>query len=295
MYRIDNLFKTIDEAIKFSPDAAIFSNPASMHIQSALPFANTGVNLLIEKPISNNLEQAQDLVALCERKNIKLMTGYNLRYLPSLIEFRKLILGNKIGTIYSIKSEAGSFLPNWRRGKDYRDSVSGQEGLGGGVLLELSHELDYIQWIFGPIKWVSAKLTKQSELEVDVEDTSAMIVGIDKETNLGDLIASINLDFIRRDPIRNCSVVGSKGSLRWDGLEGTIKHFPMNAKNWETLYSKDEDIFTTYKDEIKNFFDSIINDSNPLVDGNEGLKTLQVVEAAKKSSDTGKVVTLDKK
>ena len=283
-------FESIDEAIDFSPDAAIFSNPASMHIESAFPFANEGVNLLIEKPISTTYKRAKELVSLCEEKNIILMTGYNLRYLPSLIHFRSLLIDGRIGDIYSVNCEAGSFLPNWRQGADYRQTVSAQESLGGGVLFELSHELDYIQWIFGNITWIIARSSKQSKLEIDVEDTCNMILGIQGTTDNNELIASVNLDFIRHNATRTCLAIGSKGSLSWCGIKGVIKYFPMNGNSWEIIYSKTEDLFSTYIEEVRYFFDSIVSNTQPLVDGREGLKTLGIIKAAKESSKSGKII-----
>ena len=77
-----------------------------------------------------------------------------------------------MGTIYTIHVEAGQFLPSWRPNSDYRNTVSASKELGGGVMTELSHELDYISWIFGKPTWVNAQNGKISNLEVNVEDYS---------------------------------------------------------------------------------------------------------------------------
>jgi predicted dehydrogenase len=75
-------------------------------------------------------------------------------FLPSLIEFKRQIFSEKLGKIYSIRAEIGQYLPGWRPESDYRICVSVQQKLGGGVLLELSHEIDYLSWIFGRVDWV---------------------------------------------------------------------------------------------------------------------------------------------
>jgi predicted dehydrogenase len=291
---VEYIFDSIHEALLFNPDAAIFSNPASLHVEFAKPFAKKGVNLLIEKPLSNNYKEGAELVSICESNNVICMMAYNLRYLPSLVEFKNLLDQECVGDIYSIKSEAGSYLPKWRENQDYRSSVSAQKFLGGGVLNELSHELDYIQWIFGGIKWVSASLTKQSKLEIDVEDSCSMILGIADENTKRELISTVNLDFIRHDSTRCCLVTGSKGSLKWNGLEGTVEIFPSDGTSWKKIYSEKDDMFTSYIEEVKQFFNSIHAKKQPVNSGRNGLKILQVIEAAKESSNSGKVVKIDK-
>ena len=82
------------------------------------------------------------------------MTAYNLRFLPSLQAYRERIQFGVIGKVLSVRCEIGQYLPSWRPGSDYRQAVSASRALGGGALLELSHEIDYLRWIFGEVAWV---------------------------------------------------------------------------------------------------------------------------------------------
>ena len=118
---------SIDKAIETNPQAAIIANPATKHIEVAEQLANKGIHLLIEKPISDSSMGVQALINICHQNNVVLMTAYNLRFLPSLIEFKKQLQANKIGNIYSVRSEVGQYLPSWRIDKDYRKSVSSQK------------------------------------------------------------------------------------------------------------------------------------------------------------------------
>ena len=110
-------------------------------------------------------------------KKSTLMVGYNLRYMKSLIKFREILSKKKIGKILSVRSEVGSYLPSWRKDTDYKKSVSAKKKLGGGVLLELSHDIDYLFWLFGKVEWVSATIYKQSNLKIDTEDTAIITLG----------------------------------------------------------------------------------------------------------------------
>ena len=282
---------SIDKAIATNPQACIIANPATMHIEVAEKLANNGINLLIEKPISNSSKGIRALIDTCNKNNVVLMTAYNLRFLPSLIEFKKQLQAKKIGNIYSIRSEIGQYLPSWRPDSDYRNGVSANKYLGGGALLELSHEIDYLRWIFGSVNWVKAHISKQSGLDIDVEDSANIILGF-KSIGVGELTASLNMDFIRHDTTRKCFVIGEKGTLLWDGFLGKVKYFAKGDNDWSTIYSSKPDRDYSYKEEIKAFFSSIESNELPCISGDDGMQVIAIVEAIKQSSNTGSVVYL---
>ena len=291
IFSLHECVTSIDEAIAKNPQAAIIANPATMHIEVAEKLASNDIHILIEKPISDSSKGVQKLIDTCHKNNIILMTAYNLRFLPSLIEFKSQIQKNKIGNIYSIRSEIGQYLPNWRPEFDYRSSVSANKSLGGGVLLELSHEIDYLRWIFGPVNWVKSHISKQSDLNIDVEDSANIILGF-KGMDSIELIASLNMDFIRHDTTRKCFVIGEKGTLLWDGFLGKVKYFAKGDNDWSTIYSSKPDRDYSYKEEIKAFFSSIESNELPCISGDDGMQVVAIVEAIKKSSNTGSVVYL---
>ena len=282
---------TVEDALTFQPEAAIVANPATKHLEVATQLAEAGVHLLIEKPIAASSEGVQDLIDLCKKKQIVLMTAYNLRFLPSMKEFRKQIQQEKVGKVYSVRAEVGQHLLDWRPKMDYRKTVSAQKRLGGGVLLELSHEIDYLSWIFGPIKWVKSHVYKQSDLEIDVEDTANIILGFENQSG-AQLVATLNMDFIRHDTIRQCVVIGKKGSLRWDGITSEVQYCPRGEKGWEGLYSLGPERDYTYVEEIRHFFCSIKSGKSPLISGENGLETVLATEAIHKSSAEGSLVSL---
>jgi len=282
---------SIDDALILQPQAAIVANPATKHLVVAKVLAEFGIHLLIEKPISATSQGVKELIDLCNEKNSILMVAYNFRFSPSLCEFRIQIQKQKIGKLFSIRAEVGQYLPHWRPDSDYRNTVSAKKSLGGGVLLELSHEIDYLLWIFGPIKWLKSHVSKQSDLNIDVEDTANMIIGF--EDVLGyELTATLNMDFIRHDSTRNCLIIGEKGSLRWDGLAGKVLYFPEGGEQWEEIYSYETERDYTYIEELKYFMSSIESGNKPIISGEVGLETVLAIEAIHKSSDSGSAVYL---
>lgn len=195
----DKFLLNIEDALNFCPQISVIANPAPFHLDVAIKLAKIGSNLLIEKPIAESSSRIIELMDAASSQNVQVLIGYNLRYLSSLQYFRRLIQGGELGRIFSVRSEVGQYLPSWRKDIDYRDAVSGKSSLGGGVLLELSHEIDYLVWIFGRIKWVSAIIRRQSELEIDVEDVGHLLIEFDGVSSNDSILCSLDLDFLRHN------------------------------------------------------------------------------------------------
>jgi len=285
-------FTAFDDAISFKPDIAILCNPATMHVDMATRLAQQEIHLFIEKPISSESDAVKPLLKLCSKSRLKLATAYNLRFLPTLQFFRKQILENKTGNLLSVRAEVGQYLPGWRPDTDYQKTVSAQKKLGGGVLLELSHEIDYLIWLFGKVKWVQAQIRKTSSLEIDVEDTAFITLGFARERQ-EDLIVSLNMDFVRHDATRKCTIIGEDGTLSWDGINGSVDLHVKGAVSREQLMQNQPERDYTYQSEVKSFFEAVQNDSKPPVTGEEGLKVLKVIDAARLSSEQNRTVALD--
>lgn len=281
---IDHCVTSLDDALRLKPRLAVITNPASHHIAAALPLAEAGVHLLVEKPIAHMADGVPELIATCRRNGVTLMTAYNLRFLPSLQRFRQLIHERRVGHVLSVRAEVGQFLPSWRPGSDYRSNVSAQAALGGGALLELSHEIDFLRWVFGEIDWVNAALLRQSALEIDVEDTVHLILGFHGLTNREPLVASLDIDFVRHDTVRNCVAIGEEGSLRWNGLEGKVELYEPGSKAWQVLEECPTQRDDSYLAEWRHFLECVESGVSPLVSGEDGLAVLRVIEAARVSS-----------
>ena len=159
-------------------------------------------------------------------------------------------------------------------------------------MLELSHELDYLRWIFGEVDWVKATLSRQSNLEIDVEDTAHLTLGFSPRLDDHQLIGVVDLDFIRRDTVRLCTAIGERGSLRWDGIAGRVEQFE-NDRGWKQLVISSHKGFDSYRAEWEHFIECVNGQVNPLVTGEDGRKILHLIDAARRSSKTGSIAFVD--
>lgn len=283
---IDACVTTVAEALRHEPQLAVVANPATHHVDVACTLARAGVHLLVEKPLASDSGPASELVELCEAMGVMLMVGYNLRFLPTLQHFRSLLGKGTVGRVLSVRAEIGQYLPLWRPGTDYRRSVSAQAALGGGVLLELSHEVDYLRWVFGEVGWVMADERRQGDLEIDVSDVAHIILGFEAPPARGP-VASLCMDFIRRDTTRTCTAVGEQGTLRWDALAGTVELFNGESAAWQRLLTDPPARDQSYLAEWRHFLACVADGTRPLVSGRDGLATLRVIDAVRESSLRG--------
>ena len=288
----DFSFSTIADALEFAPQLAVIANPATFHLSVALELAKIGTHLLIEKPLSATTKGVAELLSVCSRKKVLLAMGYNLRYLPSLQQFKTMLDDNVIGKVWSVRSEVGQYLPSWRPDSDYRKGVSAQYLLGGGALLELSHEIDYLRWIFGEVDWVQAVLAQQSDFEIDVEDSAHLILGFVAKGQEKPIISTVNLDFIRQDTTRLCIAIGNLGSLRWNGIAGTVELWASGTKSWHEVYKHHATSDVSYLAEWNNFLACIKQGTKPLIAGEDGLKVLSIIEAARLANKTNSQVNV---
>ena len=157
------------------------------------------------------------------------------------------------------------------------------------MLLELSHELDYLRWIFGEVEWVRATLSRHSSLEIDVEDSAYLTLGfvvphVEVERSL---IATVNLDFIRHDPTRLCTAIGEKASIRWDGITGEVTILRKGERDWQQLFAHTPIRDETYVAEWRELISCIAADDENSSVHEDGLHVLNIIESARLSAVTG--------
>ena len=282
---VDSVVYSLEDAISCGIEAAIIATPAVYHVQQAIELMEKGIHVLIEKPLSHSLDNVNKLLRIAKISKLVGLVGYCLRYDPGALKFNKMLNNQKIGQILNAQVECGSYLPDWRKGMDYRNSVSAKAEWGGGVLSELSHELDYIRWFFGDMKSVYANIQNSGTLDINVEDSTDMIF----ESELG-FPVSVHLDFNSRNTRRKCIARCANGDLTWDAIANKVTWQTANGSEELETYKNDRDYI--YKEQLKHFFDCIENKKLPSVSIHDGVAVLHMIDSIKKSHKIGEKVAL---
>lgn len=268
---------------RHSPDAVLVTGPASNRLDVIAELQGCEIPLFIEKPLAGTLEDAHSILELLRVGTNSCQLGYNLRFSTSLGFFRDYLRQERKGKVEKFFAETGQYLPDWRPGRDYRETVSARVDRGGGVLLELSHEIDYLRWIFGQWDWVSAWTGNVSTLDIDVEDTALVTVGIESLSGGNQLVGQLSLDFVRRDRTRTVTAVCELGTVRWDGIAGRVEERNSVGANWETL-AEDRTDKSTYEAQWASFLEVVEVGATPAVNLEDGVEVLRAIEALRLSN-----------
>ena len=275
-------------ALEEKPDAVIVANPTILHVAVALEAARAGCHLLIEKPLSDDLEGVAELEEIVARKRLTVLVGYHLRFHPGLRLVKSLLDEQRVGRLIAARIQCGEYLPVWHPWEDYRTSYSARRDLGGGVILTLSHELDYASWLFGDVQRVVAFAWRRSSLELDVEDTAQITL----EFRSG-LTAQVHLDYIQRPAARSCHVLGEEGQLVWDYFGQGVTLYEASTREWRTVPAQPgQERNDLYVSELKHFLDCVNSRSEPMTPLSSGRRVLEVALAARQSAEKGELVSV---
>lgn len=163
--------------------------------------------ILVEKPLYD--KKRDDILT-----SNQIYTAYNLRFHPVLMKLKELLEGEDV---YYANILCGQYLPTWRPDRDYRKSYSAEIKLGGGVLRDLSHELDYMCWLFGPVNSLKTINVKRSDLEINSDDIFTAIGVTSART-----IVNVTIDYISKNPIRRLIIHTQDNTFEVDVIQNSI-------------------------------------------------------------------------
>ena len=279
-------YARLEDALAQKPDVALICTPTSLHIPPTLSAARSGCHLFIEKPLSHSLEGLDELVDVVARKNLVTLVGCNMRFHPGIAKMKKLLESETIGKVLCARVQAGQYLPDWHPWEDYRYGYSANRSLGGGIILDGIHEIDYITWFLGEVSQVFCFSGKLSSLEIDTEDTAEILLQFRTGT-----IAEVHLDYVQRARGRSCQIIGEEGTILWDFSVKEVRLYRAQTKEWQVFPEEpDYDTNQMYIEEMKHFLQCFEGKAKPAQDVNAGKRALEIALAAKESARTGKVI-----
>ena len=278
----------LEKALAHKPQAVIISNPTALHLDVAIPAAEAGCDLFLEKPISHSIDRISDLETALTRGGGKFLMGFQFRFHPGLKRIKKILEENRIGKVLFVCCHWGEFLPGWHPNEDYRKGYSARNDLGGGVVLTLCHPIDYLRWFLGEISNVFAITGKMSDLEINVDDYAEILL----KTKGGALI-SLHLDYIQQPPQHFLEITGTDGIIKWDNSDGSVHLYKNSIHKWQQYpIERGFERNSMFLEEMRHFVEVVEGRSQSLCNLQDGLAVQKIIAAIDESSKTGNIIPI---
>jgi predicted dehydrogenase len=289
----------LQTALARRPDAVIVSNPTALHLDVAIPAAEAGCHLLVEKPISHTMERIDALQAAVRRGGGQVLVGFQFRFHPGLQQIARLLAEEAIGRPLSMRANWGEYLPGWHPWEDYRQTYSARSDLGGGVVLTLCHPLDYLCWLFGDLDALWAFEARLGDLDLPVEDTAE--IGLRFRSGV---LGSLHLSYNQRPTTHRFEIIGTQGTIRWDNADGIVLLYRAPSEmaqrqadtfsgGWESFppppgFERN----TLFLDEMRNFLAVLRGEAEPACTLDQGIYALRLALAVHTSAQCGRMVKI---
>jgi predicted dehydrogenase len=259
----ERCYASLESALaRETPGYVVIANETAAHGPSLVALAGTGFTgtVLVEKPL---FDAPMPLPA---NRFSALYVGYNLRFHPVLREIARLLAADPA---ISAQVYVGQYLPDWRPGRDYRSTASASRDAGGGVLRDLSHELDYMTWLFGPCRRVAALGGRFAALDIDSDDVQALLLAFERCP-----VATAQLNYLDRAGAREIVINTATRTIRADLLRGILR-----VGDEERRFPLERD--ATYLAQHRSVLG---NDRALLCTGEEGAAVMALIAAAERSA-----------
>ena len=269
----------LDTALDAGSDFAVIASPSAFHAEQSMACLARGLDLFVEKPLATDAASAAALEAAAGGRVC--IVGSNWKFHPSVEALRDAVQ-KRIGKPLAVQSIGGQYLPDRHPWEDYRTGYAAQHRLGGGALLD-SHEIDYLTWLFGPVKTVTAQLVTTGTMEIETEDLAVMTLAF-----AGGVLGTLQTDYLQRPVARRVHVTGTQGTVVWDVLEQRTALYDARHGTW-TVHALpfNYDLNQMYVREMTHFVDAMKGRTGTMTPFAQGRHTLQVIDAARASAREG--------
>lgn len=256
---------------------AVICSPTARHLDDFNKLMGVGIkHFLIEKPLEKNIQRAAEISDIARKRNLDVYVAYNMRFLPVFGTIKDFIDEN-LSSIRLVNMTAGQYLPLWRQGRDYRDCYSSREEDGGGVDLDLSHEIDCMLWLFGEPQSKKVLKAKISSLQINSTDVFLGLYQYRSENN--SFIVSIELDYIKRQKQRHIKIDCENGnSLYCDFINKKLERSLNGGDREEFCDEKLFDLNHCYVEQMKEFLSQDSANERNLAGTEESIRVLQMLE-----------------
>ena len=266
-------------ALARRPIAVIVSNPSALHVRLALEAARADCHLLIEKPLSDDLDGIADLETEIADRGLIALVGFQFRFNPGLRQIRTWLRAGDIGNVVSVQAHYGEYLPEMHPWEDYRVGYAARSDLGGGALLTLCHPFDYLRWLIGDIHDVSAIESHRDTLGLSVDTCVDVIARL-----ACGALAEVHLNFVERPPNHRLTIIGTEGTITWNEADSSARRYCAASRRWETVLAPQGfERNSMFLEEMRHFLSCLRNEEEPSCSLADGRAALDIALAAKRS------------
>ncbi len=279
---INSVFSTYEEALDAgSYDAAIVCSPTNLHIPQGINLASRGIHILMEKPLAHDLEGIEEFKAAVEKNKVVVLMAYIFRFSPLTDKVRELLESGVIGKVLFVRGEFSEYLPDWHPYEDYRSFYMAEKKQGGGSILDQSHIMDLVHYLFGGFDTVYALNGNLSSLEVNADDYSELTTRLKSG-----VVASIHTDMFGRDHKKELEIKGEKGNIYWSSADNMVTLYDPETKAKQVFRKFPPDFNLNYITEINHFIACCEGREQPRATLQEGIETMELILAAYRSVES---------
>jgi predicted dehydrogenase len=261
------------DALLARPDIVFICLPNQLHVPIGLQAIQGGADVFVEKPISDSIEAAQKLVAAAELDGRFLQVGYMLRLDEGLCKMKSIIDADGIGNLVGGRAMIGTLITLLNAKSPDREKNP------NSLIVDYTHELDFIRWFFGEVANIKAMGSRVGNLEMKPTPNIFQMI---LKMKSGALV-QVHMDYIQFPQRRIFEVYGDRGTLSYDFMTGEIRHFKFQKEHqwedinvtpitdrWDHLFRAEQELMLSRR----------ANGIPPLVSGFDGLQVLKIAERA---------------
>ena len=281
-------YTSMDEAFSSKEvfNGVAVTSPPVFHVEQCIRALEREIPVLLEKPVSPDLESAKKLQSIVHHTSVPLLLGYTYRWWPPLNRVRELLTNRTVGALRHVKFVMSAHLADWHPWENYWDFFMASKALGGGALLDESHWIDLMFWLLGKPEMLMARIGKISDLKIDTDDNVDMIIVYDNGLHV-----TMHLDLYGRPHEKYIRFVGDEGTILWTMEPNRVAVSKEMADTWESF---------EFDCERNDMFLGVDREFIEILDGEpvktcsieDGVQVLVLIEAARQSSLEGRMIKL---